>query len=125
MRLGLVPIAFRFRGKTGRLSAIYHCFLEQPGKALHPAQIARQTGISFIEVNTRLEATPELFVKLPKRPDGVTRYRLTSVMTAKPPEEVEAFLTGSERRENLVLYAVGAMILGLFLVVVVLVGPAL
>lgn len=124
MMLGLFPITFRFRGKLRRLTEIYDCFLEHPGKGLHPTQIARYTGMSFAEVNARLEATPELFVKLPGRGDGITRYRLTTATSAKTPEEVERFLASQARKESLMLYAVGAMLVCLALIVVVLVGPA-
>ncbi len=123
MMLGFIPITFRFRGKLRRLQDIYRSFLEYPNEALHPTQIARHTGISFAEVNNRLEATPELFVKLPRRPDGVTRYRLTSSIAARTPEEVERFLQGQARRESLLLYAVGLMVLCLMLIVLVLVAP--
>ncbi|MFU8815316.1 MAG: hypothetical protein ACNA7W_08215 [Pseudomonadales bacterium] len=125
MMFGLLPISFRFRGKLRRIRDIYHCFLEHPDKALHPTQIARYTGISFAEVNTRLQATPELFVKLPKRQDGITRYRLTTSTTARSPEEIDKFLEQQARKETLLLYAVGAMVLGLALIVVILIGPAL
>ena len=124
MILGIIPISFRFRGKLRRLTDIYFCFLENDGKALHPAQIARQTGMGFTEVNARLEATPELFVRLPKR-DGLTRYRLTSVTAAKEPEEVEQLLNREARKESLLLYAFGSMVLLLLIIVVILVGPAL
>ena len=87
--LGIIPVSFRFRGKLRRLTDIYFCFLDNEGKALHPTQIARQTGIGFSEVNARLESTPELFVRLPKRPDGITRYRLTSATAAKEPEATD------------------------------------
>lgn len=125
MMFGIVPISFRFRGKLRRLEDIYYCFLDNPGKALHPTQIARQTGLGFSEVNARLEATPELFVRLPKRPDGLTRYRLTSATTARQPEEIERFLSRSARKEGLLLYATGTMVLLILLIVVILVGPAL
>ncbi|MFN2168931.1 MAG: hypothetical protein ACK2U9_22075 [Anaerolineae bacterium] len=123
MMLGFIPITFRFRGKQRRLEDIYHCFKDEPDKGLHPTQIARRTGIGFAEVNTRLEATPELFVKLPKR-DGITRYRLTSSMAVKSEEEVEAFLSTAARKESLLLYAVGTMVLCILLIVVILIGPA-
>jgi len=125
MILGLLPVSFRFRGKLGRLTAIYQCFLDHPGAGLHPTQIARHTGIRFAEVNTRLEATPELFVKLPKRSDGVTRYRLVSAMAAQSPEAVEAYLARAARRETFLLYTFGAMLLCLLLIIVILIGPAL
>ena len=124
MILGIIPITFRFRGKLRRLEDIYYCFLDNPGIGLHPTQIARKTGLGFGEVNTRLQATPELFVKLPKRPDGITRYRLTSATTAQEPEAIEKFLSRAARKEGLMLYATGTMVLLILLIVVILMGPA-
>jgi hypothetical protein len=121
--LGLIPVSFRYRGKLRRLAMIYQCFKDNPDKALHPAQISRRTGISLAEVNERLTATPEMFVKLPKRPDGVTRYRLTSTKAAMAPEEVEKFLIRAERKESLIFYAVATMVLLVLLIVVMLVAP--
>ena len=120
----LLPISFRFRGRVRRLFDLYHCFLQHPGKGLHPTQLARYTGIAFADTVRLLERTPELFVRLPKR-DGITRYRLTSAMTARAPEQVEQFLLRNARRESLVFYAFGAMLLCVLLIVVILIGPAL
>ncbi|MDE0061954.1 MAG: hypothetical protein OXP09_22410 [Gammaproteobacteria bacterium] len=75
-------------------------------------------------VTRMLQHTPELFVRLPKR-DGLTRYRLTSAMAARQPEEVEKFLAAQARRESLILYAVGIMVLCAFLIIVILIGPTL
>jgi hypothetical protein len=91
---------------------------------LHPTQIARHTGIGFQEVSARLEATPELFVKLPRRPDGITRYRLTSTTAARSREEVEKFLISAARKESLILYAFGAMVMTILVIVVILVAPS-
>lgn len=124
MMLGIIPISFRFRGKLRRLREICECFQEHPDKGLHPTQISRYTGISFSEVNARLNATPELFVKLPGRGDGVTRYRLASSMAARTPDAVDKFLQAQARRETLLLYAFGAMVLCLLLIVMILVAPA-
>ena len=77
---GLIPFKFRFRGQVGKLLDIYYCMLET-GSGLHPTQIAKRTGISFAEVARRLDATPELFVKLPRR-EGITRYRITPSASA-------------------------------------------
>ena len=114
---------FPRKSKQRRLEDIYHCFKEEPDTGLHPTQIARRTGIGFAEVNALLEATPELFVKLPKR-EGITRYRLTSSMAVKSEDEVEAFLSASARKETLLLYAVGTMVLCILLIVIILIGPA-
>ncbi len=125
MIVGIIPISLRFRGKLRRLAAIYKCFVDHPGKGLHPTQIARHTGMGFAEVNTRLQTTPELFVKLPRRPDGITRYRLTSAITAQSAEEVEKFLMRAARKESLIFYAFGIMIVLIFLIVVILIAPVL
>lgn len=120
---GLIPFNFRFRGKINRLFAIYQCFVDNPGVGLHPTQISRQTGFSLTDVSKRLDTTPELFVRLPKR-EGITRYRLNSATTVKSAEEVEQFLQSAARKETLFLYAYGVMLFLLFLIIVILIGPA-
>lgn len=124
MIFGIIPISFRFRGKLRRLARIYQCFIDHPGTGLHPTQIARHTGIGFGEVSVRLDATPELFVKLPRRPDGITRYRLTSAVTAMSREDVEKMLISAARKESMILYAFASMVLLILLIVVILVAPA-
>lgn len=120
---GILPFSFRFRGKLRKLALIYNCFKENPGVGLHPMQIAKQTGLSLAETNQRLSSTPEMFVKLPKRPDGLTRYRLISVRATQTPEEVEQFLLKAARKETILLYAVGTMVFCLLFIVVVIVAP--
>jgi hypothetical protein len=124
MIFGIIPLSFRFRGKLRRLARIYQCFIDHPSVGLHPAQIARHTNIGIAEVSTRLDATPELFVKLPRRPDGITRYRLTSATAARSREEVEQLLIRSARRESLILYAFGTMVGCILLIVAILVAPS-
>lgn len=119
---GIIPFNFRFRGKVRRILDIYFCFLEEDGKALHPTQIARRTGISFAEVARRLDATPELFVRLPKR-DGITRYRITTTASTRTPEETEALLMKYANRESYLLYAFGFMVLIMLVIVVLTIAP--
>ena len=119
---GIVPFNFRFRGKIRRILDIYFCFLDAENKALHPTQIAKRTGISFAEVARRLDATPELFVRLPRR-DGVTRYRITTSAATRTPEETEALLTKYARRESYLLYAFGTMVLAMLVIVVLTIAP--
>ena len=119
---GIIPFNFRFRGKVRRILDIYFCFLEEDGKALHPTQIARRTGISFAEVARRLDATPELFVRLPKR-DGITRYRVTTTASTRTPEETEALLIKYAKRESYLLYAFGFMIMIMLVIVVLTIAP--
>ncbi|NKB99817.1 MAG: hypothetical protein GKR90_15155 [Pseudomonadales bacterium] len=119
---GIIPFNFRFRGKVRRILDIYYCFVEDDGQALHPTQIARRTGISFAEVARRLDATPELFVRLPRR-DGITRYRITTTASTRTPEETEALLSKYAKRESYLLYAFGTMVLAMLLIVVLTIAP--
>jgi hypothetical protein len=108
--MSLLPAyRFRFRGRLELLGRIVACFRDNPGVGLHPGQIARETGLPMTTVLERLQATPELFVKLPKR-DDLTRYRLTSVVSARNPAEVDAMLARLARTESLTLYAIVAII---------------
>lgn len=118
---GLIPFKFRFRGQVGKLLDIYYCMLET-GSGLHPTQIAKRTGISFAEVARRLDATPELFVKLPRR-EGITRYRITTSASARTPEEIEALLAKYASRESYLLYAFSCMVIILLAVVVLTIAP--
>ena len=120
---GIIPFNFRFRGKVGRLLDIYYCLLDAEG-ALHPTQIAKVTGMSFAEVARRLDATPELFVKLPKR-DGITRYRMTTTAATRTPEETEALLFKYAKRESYLLYTFSFMVLILLLIVVLTIAPSI
>jgi len=119
---GIIPFRFRFRGQVRRILDIYFCFLDEGNVALHPTQIARKTGISFAEVARRLDATPELFVKLPKR-DGITRYHITTSASTRTPEETEALLLKYAQRESLLLYAFGLMVLAMLAIVVLTIAP--
>ena len=74
-------------------------------------------SISFTEVARRLDATPELFVRLPKR-DGLTRYRITSSAVARSHDEVEALLRKAERNESMLFYAIAFMVLAILAIVV-------
>ena len=119
---GIIPFNFRFRGKVRRILDIYYCFIENDGQALHPTQVARQTGISFAEVARRLDSTPELFVKLPKR-DGITRYRITTTANTRTPEETEALLQKYATRESYLFYAFGFMVFAMLVIVVLTIAP--
>ena len=119
---GIIPFNFRFRNKVRRIMDIYYCFLEEENVALHPTQIAKRTGIGFAEVARRLDATPELFVKLPRR-DGVTRYRMTTTASTRTPEETAELLNKYARRESWLLYAFGTMVLLMLIVVVLTIAP--
>lgn len=123
--LNMPFVRFRFRGKVRRIFDIYLSFMDNGGQAMHPIEVARMANCSMQEASVRLADTPELFVRLPKRADGLTRYRLTSQLATKTPEEVEALLKRHARRESMILYALGTMLLLLFIIALGLAGPAL
>lgn len=115
--------SFRFRGRTHRLLTLYRLFQDNPGTGLHPATIARQAGMSIVDVDDRLRRTPELFVRLPRRKDGITRYRLTSAVTAMSEDEVRAMIAGQARKETLLLWAFTTGLVLVFAVMLILIGP--
>ena len=61
-------------------------------------------------------------MRLPKR-DGVTRYRITSSATARSDEEIETLLRTAERKESLLFYAIGFMVLAMLAIVVLTIAP--
>ena len=92
---------------------------------LHPTQIAKKTGVSFAEVARRLDATPELFVKIPTRKGDVTRYRVTSSAATRDPEEVEALIHQYAQRESLLLYTFAGMFITMLIIIVFTIAPNL
>ena len=100
----------RFRGRTERILAVYHALREAPAPSLHPRQIGLRLGMSALAAKRLLDGVPELFIRLPKR-DGLTRYRLNSFATATPPEQVAALVMRRAKRETLVIYAGGGLLL--------------
>ena len=116
---------FRFRGKTARLLALVDCFLSEPDRGLAPPYLAKQAGVDMYDTVRMLGQTPELFVKLPGRGDGITRYRLASSVTARGRQGIEAFVMRQARRESWIYYALLTMALLLFVVAVLAVAPAL
>jgi hypothetical protein len=120
--LGIPLVRLRFRGRITSLLSICEVFHRNPGVGLHPIQIAKATGLSLAVAMARLDETPELFIKLPKR-DGLTRYRMATSMAGRPPEEVEAFIRRAARSETLTIYAVGAIALAVLAMIVVMSFP--
>ena len=114
---------FRYLGQQQKIMRIYKCFTKAPRQALHPIQVSRKTGLSLSSVNERLEHTPELFVKIPKRSDGLTRYRLTSPVQAQSEAQVEAHVQRTVRTEQLTLYTVFLMVISMIAVAIVVGFP--
>ena len=83
------------------------------------------TGIPMLDVVARMDNIPELFVKLPGRRDGLTRYRLTTTVTARTNKEIEHLVEQGVRRESWLYYAFIAMIFLVFLIAVMAIAPAI
>lgn len=120
----LAPWTFRFRGRTARILAIVDAFLAEPNRGLAPTLIARQSGLPLYDVARLLSRTPELFVKLPGRGDGITRYRLASSVAAQSEAEIAALVHRHARRENLVYYLLLGMGALMLLIVLLALAPA-
>ena len=114
---------FRFRGKTGRLLKLVDCFLQQPGGGLSPAHLGREAGIALYDTARMLDQTPELFVKLPRRGDGITRYRLASSVAARGQDGIVELVRRHARRENWIFYLLVAAAALLTLVVLLALVP--
>ena len=121
----LVSWTFRFRGKAGRLLRLVDCFLQEPDKGLSPAHLGRETGIALYDAARLLEQTPELFVKLPRRGDGITRYRLASSVAARGEAGIVALVRRHERHEAWIFYLLGVGALLLAVVVLLALAPQL
>jgi hypothetical protein len=124
LRPFLAPWTFRFRGKTARILAIVDSFLDEPNRGLAPTHIARQAGLPLYDVARLLSRTPELFVKLPRRGDGITRYRLASSVAAQDEAAIAALVHRHARRENWVYYLLLSMGALMLLVVLLALAPA-
>ena len=116
----LAPWTFRFRGRTAMILAIVERFVAEPNKGLAPTHIAREAGLPIYDVVKTLRRTPELFVKLPGRGDGITRYRLASSVAARGEEEIVALVQRNARRETWLFYAL-LLLAGLLVTVVLMV----
>ena len=121
----LAPWKFRFRGKTGRLLSIVDCFRKEPDKGLAVVQVARASGLPIHDAAKLLESTPELFIKLPGRGDGITRYRLGSSVAARSDKAIENLVQRHARRESWLFYALLLMALLMLVVVAMIIMPSL
>ena len=121
----LAPWKFRFRGKTGRLLAIVDCFRKEPNKGLAVVQVARASGMPIHDAANFLEGTPELFIKLPGRGDGITRFRLASSVAARTDKEIRDLVQRHARRESGIFYALMLMALLVLVVIAMIIVPSL
>lgn len=126
MAVGILTAwTFRFRGKTERILAIADCFRKEPTKGLSPAHIGRVSGVAMYDTVRILDQTPELFVKLPGRGDGITRYRLVSSVAARGEGGIEELVARNAKRESWIYLSLLTTALLLALVAVLAIVPPL
>lgn len=77
-------------------------------------QIVRGTGLDLMTVVETLNTTNEVFMKLPGRGDGITRYALPSSIYAMQAEEVTELVRRRARMENWVYWTIWASVIILF-----------
>ncbi|MEE4301052.1 MAG: hypothetical protein V2J24_16545 [Pseudomonadales bacterium] len=113
----------RYLGRQSRIRALYEA-LSGERRALHPVQLSKQTGMDMFGVQRQLDACPELFVKLPRNPEGLVRWRLTSTAATLEPEAVDRLIGDRARTEQLTVTAWLVVLVSVLLVVLLTVVPA-
>ncbi len=113
----------RYLGRQTRIRALHEA-LAAERKALHPVQLSKETGMDMFEVQRQLEACPELFVKLPRNPEGLVRWRLTSTAATMEQEAVDRLIDERARTEQLTVTAYVVVLVSVLLVVLLTVVPA-
>lgn len=116
-------LKLNYLGKQTRVHALYAALVDA-GTPLHPVQLSKETGLDMYEVQRQLEACPELFIKLPRNPEGLVRWRLTSTATAMEDEAVEALIDGRARTEQMTVTAYVVVLVSVLVLVLLTVVPA-
>ena len=113
----------KYLGRQERIIDLYEQMAARDAP-MHPIQLSRETGLDMFEVQRRLEGCPELFVKLPRNPEGLVRWRLTSATAAMQPEAVLNLIRNRARSEQLQVTAVSVIVASILLLVLATVIPA-
>lgn len=105
------------------LLAMYECFVENEKRPLHPSEVSRHSGVYMLDAARRMQETPEMFLKLPGRGDGLTRYALTPSMASRSTEEVHEFVRKQALRESVLYYTYLLLIASVLLILAILAWP--
>lgn len=116
--------ARRYLGRERQIEALFGAFDAADRQALHPIQISRETGLDMHQVQQRLDGCPELFVRLPRNPEGLVRYRISSSAAALGVPEVEQLIRNRARSERLQVVATIAIIASAGLIILLTVIPS-
>jgi len=116
--------ARRYLGRERQIEALFQAFDAVDRQALHPIQISRETGLDMHQVQQRLDTCTELFVRLPRNPEGLVRYRMTSSAAALNATAVEQLIRSRARSERLQVAATIAIIASAGLIILLTVIPS-
>lgn len=116
--------ARHYLGRERQIEALFQAFHAADRQALHPIQISRETGLDMHQVQQRLDACPELFVRLPRNPEGLVRYRISSSAAALDVSEVERLIHQRARSERLQVTATIAIVASAGLIILLTVLPS-
>ena len=114
----------RYLGRERQIIALFEVFAAAEGQAMHPIQISRETGLDMHLVQQRLDTCSELFVRLPRNPEGLVRYRITSSAAALDLTQVEQLIRRRARSEQLQVAATIAIIASAGLIILLTVIPS-
>lgn len=92
-------------------------------RALHPTEVGRVAGMHFMTAERLLRSCDELFMKLPRSADGVTRYHLRPTVRALDDDGRRALLARLVLGETILLYTslfagLSVLVLGVIAVVI-------
>ncbi|MCC5887658.1 MAG: hypothetical protein JJT88_14585 [Gammaproteobacteria bacterium] len=116
--------ARRYLGRERQIEALFETFQAADGQAMHPIQISRETGLDMHVVQQRLDNCPELFVRLPRNPEGLVRYRITSSASVLDVAEVQQLIRRRARSEQLQVAAAVAIVASAGLIILLTVIPS-
>ena len=118
--------SFRFRRRVATILAIYNCLKSSDKRILHPSEISRATGFHMMTVVRILTQTPELFFRVPPKPNnGLTGYALTTATYARKENDVINFVKRRARLENFLYWTVLSAILVAFVYAILTMIPVL
>ena len=69
-------------------------------------EISRWTGVHMLDISRTLDSVPELFMRVPRRQDGLTQYALITSVAAMTEEDVQELVRKHARRESWLYHVV-------------------
>ena len=86
-------------------------------------EISKLSGVHMLDVSNTLNNFPELFMRVPRRSDGLTRYALITSVAAMDEDTVRKMVANCARRETWLYHAILWSVLGVLTVLAIQVFP--